>query len=145
MVAVAARDEIALERVRSSASAVAQPRPRAGEILQHDVVDLEQWQRSARGAGVHEIFRELGLAVDREPRGLLCEVDAITLRADRDLDARVLQAFALEALRDAGFAQDRDGALLDDTGTHSAEHVVATAPFEHDAIDARSLEQLCEQ
>ena len=73
------------------------------------------------------------------------EVDAVALIADGDLDAMVLQPFALEPRRNARFAQDLDSALLDDAGAHAAEHVVAAAPLEDDAVDAGALEQLREQ
>ena len=102
-------------------------------------------RHAARVARVHEVFRELRLAVDGEARALRREVDAIALLADGDLDAVVLQPFALEPLRHARLAQDRDGALLDDAGAHAPEHVVAAAPLEDDAVDAGALEQLREQ
>ena len=73
------------------------------------------------------------------------EIDAVALLADGDLDAVVLRALRGRAAPHARFAQDRDSALLDDARAHSSEHVVAAAPFEHDAVDARTLEQLREQ
>ena len=123
----------------------AQPRAIACDVLEHDLLDLEPRKAAARLARVDEVFRELRLAVDGEARALRREVDAVALLADGDLDAVVLQPFALEPLRHARFAQDRDSALLDDTGAHASEHVVAAAPFEDDAVDAGTLEQLREQ
>jgi polyisoprenoid-binding protein YceI len=55
------------------------------------------------------------------------------------------EPFAVQALADSSGASDLDGALLEHAGPHSAEHVLAAAPLEHDRVDAVRVQQLREQ
>ncbi|MNF99388.1 hypothetical protein D3C84_822810 [compost metagenome] len=60
-------------------------------------------------------------------------------------DTLVDQAFGIHAFVDAGFAQQVNGALLEDTGTNAAEDVVRRLAFDDDVVDAGAMQQLTEQ
>ena len=72
-------------------------------------------------AGLHQVAGDLGLAVDgHDLAGGRFHVDAMTRAAERQLDAVVDQAFAVQPLGDAGFVQKIDRALLQHPGANAA-------------------------
>jgi hypothetical protein len=94
-----------------------------------------------------EIRGHLGLAVDgySPPAGQPVKVDAQALVVKRDLDAGVHETLALHAVRDAGAAQQVDGALFENAGADAREHIVAAAALQHHGVDTRAMQQLGEQ
>ena len=61
-----------------------------------------------------------------------------------NLDAIVNQAVAVHAASDAGFIEQRGGALFNHPRPDPAEHIVGTALLEHDIGDAVFVQQLAE-
>ena len=55
------------------------------------------------------------------------------------------RAFAVHALAEADFAQQRDGAGLQHAGANPLQHVGAGLPLQHDAVDAVAIENMREQ
>ena len=147
MEAVAPGDEVAVEALLAPVLTVGHVRLRAVEAMHGDVRGLVDGPQSRAGARLHQVARDLGLAIDehalatRQPG----EIDAVPFIADEDLEAVVHEAFAMHARADAGFVQQIDGHLLEHARTDPAEHVFAGLPLEHDRIDAGPVQQLAEQ
>ncbi len=73
------------------------------------------------------------------------QVDAVALALEQELDAVVRQARGMGTGTHAGFLQQVHGDLFEHAGTDAAEHVVGTALFDDDGVDAGCVQQLAEQ
>src|SRR5262249_19077461 len=133
MKAVAAADEIALDRLVAAAMTEADLRPRAGDIVQADVVDLEQDLGALRKSFRHQILDHLLLAVDGDALAdELTKIDVVQLAAEAEMDAVVREAFALHALAHLGLDQKVARPLLDQAGADAALDIVAAAVLDDD-------------
>ncbi len=147
MEAVAAGDEVAVEALLSAVLAIRDVRLRAVEAVHGDVLGAVDRRQSRGGPGVHEVARELGLAVDQDAlaAGQCVQIDSVPLAAGKDLEAGVHETLAMHSRADAGLVEQVDADLLEHPGADAAEHVVGRLPLEHDGIDARSVQELPQQ
>jgi hypothetical protein len=144
--AVAAGDEIAIDRLRLAVGPIGHARPFAQNIVQRDILRLVDGRGAGGGAAVHQILGDLGLPVDHDGlAGQRLEVDAMPHPVDADLRAVMHEAFAVHARADARLVEEIDRDLLDDTGADAAKHVFAGVPFQDDVVDAVLVEKLAEQ
>src|SRR4030095_11691171 len=90
MKAVAAGDEVAFDLVREAVLDVADARPVGVEIMRLDVGGLVDGGEAGGLAGVHQVERDLGLAVDHDGLvGGAVHVDAVPGAAERLVDAMI--------------------------------------------------------
>ena len=110
MEAVAAGDEVAVELVRLAVLLVGDARLRAVEVVHRDVRGLVDGRQAGGRARVHQVARQLGLAVDHHvlAAGQAVHVDAVPLAAAQHLEAVVHEALAVHARADAGLVQQVD-------------------------------------
>ncbi len=97
-------------------------------------------------ARIHQVERDLGLAVDHDRlagRGL--HVDAVTAAGKGELDALMHQAFGMRPRAGADLVEQRDGSLLQEAGADAAQHVVRALPLQNDIVDAVLVQQLPKQ
>jgi hypothetical protein len=116
-------------------------------IVRRDVVGLVDRQPAKGLARIHQVVRDLGLAVDHHALavGQPVEVDARPGAAERQLDAVVQQAFPVHACPDARLVEQIDGRLLEHACTNAAEHVLGAAALENHVVDAGVVQQVPEQ
>ena len=88
------------------------------------------------------VLDDLLLAIDRDlAAGQAEHVDVERAVVEAQEDARVVEPLAVEPVGDADLMQDVDGVLLEQPGAHSLLDVRAVADLEHDAVDARLVQQ----
>ncbi len=146
MEAVAAGDVIAGQVLRHAAGREADHRAVAVEPVQRHVRGLVDRSAAAGVARLHQVARDLGLAVDRDvAAGEAADVDAVPVSVELQLDPVVRQTFRVEAGRDPGALQQRHGALFEHAGADAGQHVVSAALLDHDGVDAPAVEQATEQ
>ena len=99
--AVAAGDEVAGELVRLAVLLVGDARPRPVEVVHRDVGGLVHGGQAGRAARLHQVARQLGLAVDHDglAAGQAVQVDAVATAAPQHLEAVVHQALAVHPRR----------------------------------------------
>jgi hypothetical protein len=115
------------------------------DVDRRDVERLEHDLAAGGEAGGDEVLDDLLLAVDGDrPPGQLEEVDAVADPVDRELDATVGEALAIEAIGEPELAQQLDGRVLEHAGAHPVLDVRPVTLFEHDAVDAAGGEQVGE-
>ena len=104
-------------------------RPVAVEAVQADAFGLVDGGQALRRAQLHQVARDLGLAVDHHllAAGQAGEVDAVARAAEAELDAVVRQALGMHARAGAGGVEQVDRHLLEHAGADPAEHVVAAS------------------
>ena len=146
--AVAARDDVAGQRVLGAVLAVADRRPVALEPVERRHLGLELDRRAVRDARGDQVLHHLLLAVDRhhlagDQLGEM-HVDQLAV-AEADVDRLVDHAFAPQPLVEAELVHQVDGALLQHAGAHAILHIGAAARLEHDAVDAFAIEQMREE
>ena len=111
----------------------------------HVLGGINAW-RIRRSAAVHQIFGDLGLAVDHDGlAGQLLEREAVTYAVDTNLHALVDEAVGVHPRADAGLVQEIHRDLFDDAGAHAAEHVLRGLPFKDDVGNAVFVQQLPQQ
>ena len=128
------------------AVAIAHDRCIAVEAVEAHVLGLVDGLRAGRAARVHQVARDLGLAVDDDRLAHeRVEVDPVPFAARCDLDAVMDEALAVQAPRDVGLLDGLDGALLEHARAYASEHVVGRVPLEDHRVDAGAREELAEQ
>ena len=147
MEAVAAGDEVARDLVARAVLLVADARPRAVEVVHRDVRRLVHRRQVGGAARLHQIARQLGLAVDHHAlaAGQALHVDAVAPAAPEHLEAAVHEPLAVHARADADLVQEVDAHLLEHAGADAAEHVLAGLPLEDHRVDAGLRQELPEQ
>jgi hypothetical protein len=101
MEAVAAGNEVALDLLYRSAMAVAHAAAVRLVLVQADIGRLVHRLPAGRGAPIHQVARDLGLAVDHHALAdQILEIDPVPLPVETQFDAAVEQAFALHARAD---------------------------------------------
>jgi hypothetical protein len=137
MIAIAARDVVALELVRPAVVRITHGRSRRGEVLDGDIRRLEH-ELAARGnPGIQEILRDLGLSIhgDRSARQSL-EIDAKRPAAESEIEAVVHQALSLHPLAHLRFEEEFGGPLFQHSGTNAPFDVLPRLTLEYHAVDA---------
>ena len=144
--AVAAGDDVALELVLPALVREQDTRPLRLEVLDADVVHLEEQRAPGLEPRRDQILDDLGLAVDvdRLAAGELAHVDPVALAVELQLDARVDEALAAQALPDACVGEEVDDALLEHAGADARLDVLAAAVLEDHRLDPVEVEQLRE-
>ena len=124
----------------------AQARRLGRDVVQRDAAHVEQDLPVGLDPRADQVLHHFLLAVDDDgAAGESGEIDAVTAAAEAQLDSMVREAFALQALADAGFDQKIDGALLQHAGAHTVLDVFAVATLDHDRVDAREMQQMRQQ
>lgn len=136
MEAVAASDEIAGDFVRLTIFGEADPRGRALEIVDADVVHLEAQMPAALQPRFDQVLDHFVLSVDGDGAASeRVQVDAMGSLVEAQLDAVVDHPLAPHSLADTGFIQQIDGALLQHTCADPLFHVPAGVTFDHHRLD----------
>jgi hypothetical protein len=140
--AVAARDEIAGEHAALAHPLEDDSRTRSGEILDRQRFRLEERRHSGGVERVHQVARDLGLAVDGDrPADEAGEVDAVAGAGEGERDAVMDQALAVHAAPGVGPVDERDGARFQHAGADAAEHMRPAAALQHDVVDAGEMQE----
>jgi hypothetical protein len=97
--------------------------------------------------GRDEILNNFVLGVDGDAFavGEFAEVNAMAAVVEAELDAAVFEALALEAVADAEFVHELDGAVFKEASADALFDVLAGAEFEDDGVDAEAVEEQGEE
>ncbi len=145
MEAVAAGDEIALDLVHLAALVIAQLRMIVGQAVQAHVLGLVDHGRPLRRVRVHQVFLDLGLAVDGDALAAQrLQIDAQPPPVEGQLQALVDQPLAREPGAEAGVGQHVDRALLEQSGAHAGAQIRRRPPLQDDDVDALETQQPCQ-
>ena len=147
MKAVAADDEVAVDAVGLAVLLVAHPRCRAAEVARRHVPGVVDGDRRLGFAQVHQVARQLGLAIDGDPlaSGQPGEVDAVGRARQRDLDTVMRQPLGVQPRGAAGPAHQIHRPLFEHAGPDPPENIVAVDPVEDHRLDPGPKEQLPQQ
>ena len=115
--------------------------------LMLDHLRLVAWRNAILRQRVHQVARDLGLAVDhhRLAAGQIGEIDAMAAALEGELDPVMDKPLAVHALADLRLVEQGDRAHLEHAGADAAEHIVAAAALEHDVGDAVQMQKAREQ
>jgi hypothetical protein len=139
--AIAAGDEVALQLSRRAAVFVCDARPLAVDVMDRYVGDVEVDRYAAVEQGGDLVLDDLLLTVDGDlSAGEPEHVDVEHAVLEAQVDARVVEALAVEAFADADGVQHVDGVLLEQARADPLLDVVAAARLEHDAVDPGLLQ-----
>ena len=96
---------------------------------------------------VNQISDDFVLPVDRDGFAAreLRHVDAMATPFEADEDAFVPEPALFEAVAGTNRAQQIDRALLEHTGSHAIDDVLAIAVFDDDRVDAVEMKKVSEQ
>src|SRR5581483_5806085 len=113
------------------------------EIVDAHLLRLEQERKPALKPRRDQVLDHLGLAVDDDaaPAGEVAERDPVPLAVELERDAVVDEALSLQALPDAGLAQQVDRALLEHAGADPRLAVLAAARLDDHRLDPGELAQ----
>ena len=137
MKAVAAGDEVAGDLVADAVLDVADAGMVGVEIERLDVGGLIDRGEAGGLAGVHQVERHLGLAVDHHGlAGRPMHVDAMPRAAEREFHPMMHQPLAMGARAGADLVEQRHGAFLEQAGADAAEHIFAGLALKNDVVDA---------
>src|SRR6516165_1022431 len=146
MKAVAAGNEVASDLVAPAPGAIAHPRPIAGNAVHAHVLRRIDGRGAGSVSAIHEIFGDLGLAVDHHGfAGQLFEREAVPRAVDANLDAIVDEPVGMHPRADSGLVQQVHRDLFDDAGAYAAEYMLGGLPLKNDVVDAPFVEELAEQ
>ena len=111
------------------------------------VVGFVHGGQPGRGAGIHQVFGQLGLAIDHDvfATGELVHVHPVAFAVVKHLDTAMHQTLFMHALAHASFVQQVNTHLLQNAGADACEHVVASLAFQNDRVDTGLVQQLAEQ
>ena len=146
--AVGAHDEVGGHLVRPPVAIdVRHPRPVGVEVVHGRVGDPVAQVAAVTGAGGVEVDEDVGLRVEPH-RGAdqLLEVDVVALAAEAQVDAAVPVAVGdhpLVAARvDARLGEQPHAVALEDAGAVGRADLLDRAVVDHDALDARAVQQV---
>ena len=146
--AVGAHDEVGAHLVRPPVAIdVRHPRPVGVEVVHGRVGDPVAQVAAVTGAGGVEVDEDVGLRVEPH-RGAdqLLEVDAVALAAEAQVDAAVPVAVGdhplVAALVDARLGEQPHAVALEDAGAVGRADLLDRAVVDHDALDARAVQQV---
>ena len=147
MEAVAPGHHLALQLPVRSGLAETDHRPvvSTADARQLDRRRVEQQLSPARKASGNQVLDHLLLAVHGDGlAGQAGEVDAVTVTAELQVHAAVLETFAVQPIREAQPVQQADGAVLEDAGPDAGFHVLPGSGFQDHGLDAGPFEQVGE-
>jgi hypothetical protein len=124
--AVAAGDEVAVQAVRLAVLVPGDVGAGGAEVVHGGVAGLVDRGQPGHGARLHQVVRDLGLAVHHHvlAAAVPVQVHAVAPAVPHQLDAAMHQAFLCMRAH-AGRVQQVDADLLQDAGADAAQHVVA--------------------
>ena len=141
MVAVATRDQLAVEPLGDALLVVEHVGSRAVEVVEGDVLGFINGRVRRGRAQVAQVLGDLGLAIGRNDLAA-----SVRAEADRDdavvvgePDAVVRDAFLLQATGCADVLEEVDRGLLEDPRADPREHILLAAPLDHDVVDAEPV------
>ena len=119
----------------------------AVKVMNLDVVGLVVGHQTCSLARVHEVAGDFGLAIDHHflspSQG--GQIDAVACAFEKQIKARVHQAFLFEALVHTRLRQHVQGHLLKHTGSNSTQYILWALTLQNDGVDARFVQQLPQQ
>src|ERR1700722_1085678 len=144
--AVAAGDVVALDFFSHARCGKTDGGFRGIQTVHANVARLENKWESRRKPRGDEVFNDFVLRIDRDglASGQIVKVDAVAAPVESQSDAVVGERFALEALADAGFDEQIDGALFEEASANSLLDVFPAARFDSARLDALQGEQMGE-
>src|SRR5262249_20704825 len=143
---VAAGDEIAFDLVVAAVVVEAHAGMRV-DAVKADIVGLVHALRARGSSRIHQVLRDLGLAVydDLLAAGEAGEIDAVARAREQDVEPLVDQPLAHQARRHARALEHADHPLLEHARAEASEDVLAAAALDDDGVDPREVEQLAEK
>ena len=136
MKSVAAGDEVAFDLVGDAVLDIGDAGAVGIEIERLDVGGLVDGGEAGRLAGVHQVQRHLGLAVDHDRlAGGGVHIDAMPGAAERELHAMMDQPLAMGARAGANLVEQRHRAFLEQAGADPAQHIFRRLALENDVLD----------
>ena len=143
---VAAGDPVAVDPRAGAVAREGHMRRVAVQVMQRDILAIMQDHTIHRVAGIVEVGRHLGLAVDdHRAADQFLEIYAKVTVARGQVGAFMHEALARHAVTDAGLAQQARAALFKHAGPDAAKHMRARAALQHDAVNAGAVKQLAEK
>ena len=96
---------------------------------------------------IEQISSDFSLAVDHDrcTAGKLCKVNMMATIAKSDIESLMDQTLAIHPLRYTGFAHKVHQSPLKNTSTNTTQHIITTAFFDNDCINASHMQQLRKQ
>jgi len=145
--AVAAGDKVTFDLEFLAVFLIRDARLFAVEIMHGHVVGFVHGGQPGRGAGIHQVFGQLGLAINHDvfATGKPVHVHPVAFAVVEHFDTAVHQTLFVHALAHASFVQQVDAYLLQNAGADAREHVVASLAFQNDRVDTGLVQQLAEQ
>ena len=146
MKAVAAGDEIAGDLVGNAVLHIGDARMVGVEIMRRDVGGAIYRGQARRFPCIHQVERDLGLAVDHHGlAGRAVQVDAVSRSVEGELQAVMHQPLAVGPRARADLVEQRHRTFLEQPRPDAAEHIIAGLPLEDHVVDAVSMQELTEQ
>jgi hypothetical protein len=144
--AVASGNKIALDLGFDAVLAVTHSWRLGCDVVEAHPVRLIDGPCACDDACIHQVARDLGLAIDRDGlAGQGAEINALAAAAEADFDTVMHQTLAVEAGAHTGAVEEIDGPLLDHAGTDTTQHVLAAPLLECDVGNAVLVEELAEE
>ena len=96
---------------------------------------------------IEQISSDFSLAVDHDrcTAGKPCKVNMMATIAKSDIESLVDQTLAIHPFRYAGLAHKVHQSPLENTSTDTTQHIITTAFFDNDCINASHMQQLRKQ
>ncbi|MGY4617965.1 hypothetical protein ACVWZ4_003192 [Bradyrhizobium sp. USDA 4472] len=116
------------------------------EIMRLHILGLVDGGEASRFPRVHQVERDLGLAIDHDRlagRGL--HVDAMPTAGEGKLDAFMQQPFGMRPRAGADLVEQSNRSLLQKAGPDASEHVIRALSLENNVVDAVLTQKLPEQ
>ncbi len=143
---VAARNEVALQKVLGSPGPIPDRRLVRIVVVNGHRVDLEQQRLTRRQSCRHQVSDELLLTVDHHrAAGEVRKVDTVTVPREVKENSVVEQTLAPHALAHARLIEHVDRLMLEDPGPDAALDVLAASGLQHDGFDASQMQEVGEQ
>src|ERR1019366_3524025 len=145
--AVAACDDVALDRHACAIEEEGDRRPFGLEIVHSDIARLEEDRVTCRQPDRDQVFDDLLLPVhgDATTAGERAEVDAVVASAEPQLDAVVHEALTAHPRSDSGRVEKVRAGLLEHAGTNTVLDVPPCARLDDHRLDALEAQQMSEQ
>jgi hypothetical protein len=140
---VASGDRVALELAALPVEHVADPRPRAVDVVQRGDRGLEKQRPVVGEARGDQVLDDLllGVGPDRAADEAL-HVEVVGPLGGAQVDAAVADALPLETVADAVLAEQVHRALLEQSGAYPLLDVLAAAALQHDGLDALHVQEM---
>jgi hypothetical protein len=145
--AVASDDDIGVDALSASVGVGKRDEGVVGvDVVRNDIRGVVVCRSTGVFAGVHQVFGDFGLAVDRDRSpDQLDEVQVAALPRPLQVDAAVFYGFGGEAVTDSGLFEQVNGAGFEDAGSDTSCDVVGALALDEDRVDTVDSEQMRQQ